>query len=101
MLRALRYGAVAVLVARAAWAQVSLTPRSFRIDTLTCKELLSFPGEQRDHLLMYFNGYLDGVHQASTWDERLTGERIERALDTCKSKPETPVLRAFADAWSR
>ncbi len=101
MLRALWYGAVAVLVTGTAWAQVNLAPRTIRLDTLTCKEALSFPAEQRDGLLIYLNGYLDGRHQASTWDERLTGERIERALDTCKSKPETPVLRAFADAWSR
>ena len=47
------------------------------------------------------NGYLDGKQHATTWDERLTAERIDRALAECKSKPETSLFRAFADAWSR
>lgn len=103
MLRALLIGLVTVLVLVAgwAWAQVNLTPRVVRIDMLTCQEFLSLSGERRDRLLIYLTGYLDGKQQATTWDERLTGERIDRALAECKSKPETPLLRAFGDAWSR
>jgi len=100
MRRALLIVLVTVLVAGWAWAQ-NLTPRVIRIDMLTCQELLSLSGEQRDRALIYFSGYLDGKQQATTWDERLTGERIDRALAECKSKPETPLLRVFADAWSR
>src|SRR5215813_10791685 len=38
---------------------------------------------------------------ATTWDERLTGERIERARAACKSTPAASVLRVFTEAWSR
>ncbi len=100
MPRALWYGALGVLVAGMAWAQ-SLTPRTVPLDTFTCKELLSLPGPRQDRLLIYLNGYFDGMRRASIWDERLTGERIERAVGDCKSKPERPVLEVFADAWSR
>ena len=92
---------VMMFVAGGAWAQMSLTPRSVRVDSLTCGELLSLPAEQRDRLLIYFNGYLDGRQQATTWDERLTGERIDRVVAQCKSKPEEAVLRVFIDEWSR
>jgi hypothetical protein len=101
MPRAFSYGVVAILVAGSAWAQVSLTPRTIRLDTLTCQDLLPLSGEQRDRLLIYLTGYLDGTHRASTYDERLAGERIDRAAAACKAKPETPLLRALADAWSR
>ena len=101
MLRALLIGLVAILVAGSAWAQLNLTPRVVRIDMLTCQDFVSLSGEQRDRLLIYLSGYLDGKQHATTWDERLTAERIDRALAECKSKPETPLLRAFADAWSR
>jgi hypothetical protein len=101
MLRALLIGLVAILVTGWASAQVDLTPRVLRIDKLACQELLSLSGEQRDRLLIYLSGYLDGKQHATTWDERLTGERIDRAVAACKSKPETPLLGAFADAWSR
>jgi len=52
-------------------------------------------------LLIYLNGYLDGTRRASTWDERLVGERIDRAIAECKLKPEAPLLRIFGDAWAR
>jgi len=101
MLKTLAFGVVAILAGGSAWAQMTVIPRTIRLDTLTCREFLSRSSEQRDHFLMYLNGYLDGARGESAWDERLSGERIDRALAECKSKPETPVLRAFADAWSR
>ena len=101
MLKTLAFAVAAILVGGLAWAQVSLVPRTIPLDTFSCRELLSLSGDQRDRLLIYLNGYLDGTRGASVWDERLTGERIDRALAECKSKPETPVLRVFADAWSR
>ena len=101
MLRALPIGLVGILVAGWAWAQASLTPRVVRIDMLMCQDFAPLSGEQRDRLLIYLSGYLDGKQDTTTWDERLTAERIDRALAECKSKPEMPLLRAFADAWSR
>jgi hypothetical protein len=101
MPRTLAYGIAALLVAGSAWAQVGLTPRTIRLDTVTCQGLLSLPAERRDQLLIYLNGYFDGGRAALTWDERQAGERIDRVIAECKSRPETPVLRAFADVWSR
>jgi len=101
MLRVLLIGFVTILTAGWAWAQVNVTPRVVRIDMLTCQELVPLSGEQRDRLLIYLSGYLDGTQHATTWDERLTGARIDRALAECKSKPEKTLLRAFTDAWSR
>jgi len=101
MRKALSCGVAAVLVATSASAQISLTPRTIRLDAMTCQELLAFPGEQRDRVLTYLNGYLDGTRRASTWDERVSGERIDRGIAACKSRPETTVLRAFTDAWSK
>ena len=91
----------AILIAAAAWAQVAPTPRVIRLDALTCGYLVSLPSDQRDRLLIYLNGYFDGTRQASTWDERLVGERIDRAIAECKLRPEAPLLRIFGDAWAR
>jgi len=101
MLRALSCGIAAVLVAGSAWAQVSLTPRNIRLDALTCQDLLSLSGDQRDRLLIYLNGYFDGGRGALTWDERQAADRIDRVFAACKSTPATSVLRVFADVWSR
>jgi hypothetical protein len=101
MLRALRYGAVAILVAGTAGAQVNLDRPVIKLNTLTCKDLVSLSREEKDRLLIYLNGYFDGIRQTLTWDARLTAERIDRALGSCQAQPETPVLRAFANAWSQ
>jgi hypothetical protein len=101
MPRTLSYGIAAMLIAGSAWAQVSLTPRTIRLDTVTCQGLLSLTGERRDQFLIYLNGYFDGGRGVLTWDERQAAERIDRVFAECKSRPEIQVLRAFADVWSR
>ena len=101
MSKALWYGLAVVLVAGPAWAQLSLTPQTIKLDALTCQELLSLPGERRDRLLIYLNGYLDSQQGTTTWEERLAGERIDRVVAACKSKPDALLLRVFTGAWSR
>jgi hypothetical protein len=90
---------LALLVAGAAGAQVRLNRPVIQLDALKCKDLVSLSREEKDRLLVYLNGYFDGIHQISTWDERLTGERIDRALATCQAQPEMLVLGAFRSAW--
>ena len=89
----------AMLVAGSAWGQIA--PRIIQLDAITCRELQALSGEQRYRFLIYLTGYLDGKQGATTWDERLTGERIERARAACKSTPAASVLRVFTEAWSR
>ena len=92
-------GLAVVLVAGSAGSQVA--PRIIQLDTITCRELQGFPGEQRDRLLIYLTGYLDSKQGATAWDEHLTGQRIDRAMAACKSSPGASVLRVFTEAWSR
>jgi hypothetical protein len=79
-------------------AQMSLTPRVLQIDQLKCAELLSPTDERRDRLLVYFNGYVDGMRRHTVWDERQVAELIDRALNYCKADPTETVLSAFTRA---
>jgi len=101
MRKILLFGLVALLAPGWAWSQASLTPRVVELDTITCQDFSSLTGEQRDRLLIYLSGYFDGKQQATTWNERMTGERIDRALAQCKAKPEAPILRVFANSWAQ
>jgi hypothetical protein len=100
---AFSFALVVMLVAGLAWAQLSPSPipRTLRLDTLTCQDLESLSGEQRDRLLIYLTGYFDGKQGTATWDELLTGQRIDRVSAACKSKPDASLLRVFNEAWSR
>ena len=87
----------AVLLPAAAAAQ--LYPDRFELHKVTCSQLLSYTGEERARLLIYFNGYQDGRSGSSVWDEKVVGGRVDRALGFCKATPSLSVLDAFARAW--
>jgi len=90
--------AAAELVPERAPAQVTLTPRVIQIDQLKCSELQSGSDQKQDRLLVYFNGYVDGVRRAKVWDERKVAELIDRALGYCKANPGETLLSAFTRA---
>jgi HdeA/HdeB family len=78
-------------------AQVTLTPRVIQIDQLKCAELQT-ASDRTDRLLVYFNGYVDGMRRHKVWDERQVGEMVERAVNYCKANPGESLLSAFTRA---
>jgi hypothetical protein len=82
-------------------AQIGVPPQVIQIDTFTCAELLAQEGDERDRLLIYINGYLDGRRQQRTWNAEVVGKRIDRALVSCKANPSAGVLDTFAKAWDQ
>lgn len=90
--------AAAELLPERAPAQVTLTPRVIQIDQVKCSELKSASDQRTDRLLLYFNGYVDGMRQNRVWDERKVGELVERAVGYCKADPNETLLSAFTRA---
>jgi hypothetical protein len=90
--------AAAELMPQRAPAQVTLTPRVIQIDQVKCSELQSGSDQKQDRLLVYFNGYVDGMRRHKVWDERQVAELIERALGYCKANPGEGLLSAFTRA---
>jgi hypothetical protein len=79
-------------------AQMTLTPRVIQIDQVKCAELQSVSSDRMDRLLVYFNGYVDGMRRHKVWDERKVGELVDRAVNYCKADPTETVLSAFTRA---
>ena len=79
-------------------AQMSLTPKVLQIDQLKCSELGSVTQETRDRLLIYFNGYIDGMRHHTVWDEVAVGAMIDRAAGYCRANPAETILSAFTRA---
>ena len=90
--------AAADLVPERVPAQVTLTPRVIQIDQLKCSELQTPPDTKQERLLIYFNGYVDGMRRQTVWDERKVGELIDRAIGYCKGNPGETLLSAFTRA---
>jgi HdeA/HdeB family protein len=79
-------------------AQVTLTPRVIQIDQVKCSELQSLSSDKMDRLMVYLNGYVDGMRRHTVWEERKVAELIDRALGYCKADPTETVLSAFTRA---
>ena len=79
-------------------AQMSLTPQVLQIDQLKCRELASVTPECRERLLIYFNGYVDGMRRHTVWDEVAVGAMIDRAVGYCGANPGETILSAFTRA---
>ncbi len=91
--------AAAELMPDRAPAQVTLTPRVIHIDQVKCsEELQTSPDQKQERLLIYFNGYVDGMRRQTVWDERKVGELIDRVMGYCKADPGETLLSAFMRA---
>ena len=81
--------------------QISITPRIVQLDRFTCADLLAREGETRYQTLIYVNGYINGLRGQKVWDEKVEGERIDRAVRECKAAPAKPLLDVVTDIWPR
>ena len=92
-------GATVLLLGGSTAAQV--TPRTIEVDKLTCADLLSTKDEARYRLLVYLNGYMNGLRGQKVWHEQTEGELIERAMKECSTAPTKAVLDVFDSLWPR
>jgi HdeA/HdeB family len=76
-------------------------PRVIDIDKLTCAELLASPSDRMDGILIYFDGFVNGMGNRTIWDERVEGEVINRVVAECKASPASLLLSVFTRAARR
>src|SRR5262249_37148907 len=93
--------AAAILPIASTSAQIAVIPGTFHVEQFTCAELLTVSSERQDRFLIYFDGYLNGMRRQTTWDERVQGELIDRAVGYCKADPNQTVLSTFIKAAPR
>jgi hypothetical protein len=78
-----------------------VTPRRIEIDKFTCSELLATKDDARFRLLVYLNGYMNGMRGQKVWNEQTEGERIDRAVKECRAAPAKTALEVFTSVWPR
>ena len=60
---------LASLVLPSSAQSIEIPPRKVEINKFTCGEFLALAsGEERDRVLIYMNGYLDGTRKTAVWD---------------------------------
>lgn len=79
---------------------IEIPPRKVEINKFTCGEFSALAtGEERDRLLIYMNGYLDGTRKTAVWDADPVGKRIDEVVRLCREDPKLTVINAFKRAW--
>jgi hypothetical protein len=91
--------AIVLLLGGSTVAQI--IPRRIEVDKFTCADLLATKDEARYRLLVYLNGYMNGLRGQKVWNEQTEGERIDRAMKECSTAPTKAVLDVFVSVWPR
>ncbi len=84
------------LCAPPAWAEEEKTPvNAIEIDKLTCKELMAGNDLERDVVIAYYHGLMDGKKKVETLDIPEASAISDEVRDYCLSNPTATVMQAF------
>jgi len=98
--RILLLGLVGGLLLPASGA-AQIFPNQLELAKFTCGRFLALDGDERDRILIYFNGYQDGKSGTKVWKDEVVGARVDRVMATCKATPTLSLMEAFSRAWKR
>jgi hypothetical protein len=82
-------------------AIAQIGPQRVELEKFTCADLLATQGDTQYRLLLYLDGYVNGLRGLKVWDAQAEGERIDRALLQCKATPSKAALDVFSSVWAR
>lgn len=78
------------------WAEEANTPvNTIEINKLTCKELMAGNDLERDVVLAYYHGLMDGKKQVEIVDIPEASAISDQVRDYCLSNPTDTVMKAF------
>ena len=60
--------------------------------------MLALPSQELDRLLIYFDGYVNGMSKPDHLGERIEGDMINRVMAECKTSPASFLLDVFTRA---
>jgi hypothetical protein len=84
------------IFASPAWAADETAPaNAIEIDKLTCKELMAGNDLERDVVIAYYHGLMDGMKKVEILDIPESSAISDEVRDYCLSNPTHTVMQAF------
>ena len=84
------------LFAAPAWAEGEGTPANMiDIDKLTCKQLMAGNDLERDVVIAYYHGLMDGKKKVDVLNIPEASAISDEVRDYCLSNPTDTVMKAF------
>jgi len=73
---------------------------TYKIDEMTCRQLLRMSGDSRDFTVIFMQGFVSGKKAELLFDAVPLTEATDKAIDICIDNPDGKMLAAFEKARS-
>ena len=71
---------------------------TYKIDEMTCRQLLKMSGDSRDFTVIFMQGFVSGKKSELVFDAVPLTEATDKAIDICIDNPNGSLLSAFEKA---
>ncbi len=92
----------ALPVGSALWAEETeeMEPlyKDYKIDEVTCREMLMMGGTSRDFTMAFMHGFMSGKKSELLFRVEPLTEATDKVLETCIDHPDETLLSAFEKA---
>ena len=68
---------------------------TYKIDEMTCRDLLRMSGDSRDFTLIFMHGFMSGKKSELVFDAVRLTEATDKVIDICIGNPDGKLLSAF------
>jgi hypothetical protein len=81
-------------------ASAQTKPTAFRINDVTCRDLLKMDGDEKDFTIVYFHGFHSGSNKIETFDAEALGAATDKVMDHCIDDPKSNLRSVFEKSRS-
>ena len=71
---------------------------TYKIDEMTCREMLKMGGDARDFTLIFMHGFMSGKKSELLFDPVPLTEATDKVIDGCIDNPNHKLLQVFEKA---
>jgi len=72
----------------------------YKIDEMTCREMLKMSGDARDFTMIFMHGFMSGKKSELLFDPVPLTEATDKVIDSCIDNPNDKLLSVFEKARS-
>ena len=75
--------------------EAEIVYKDYKIDEITCREMLKMGGSERDFTMIFMHGFMSGKKAQLVFEPGPLAEASDMVLDHCISNPDDMVMAVF------
>ena len=81
------------------WAEeAEVSYVDYKIDEMTCREMLKMGGSERDFTMIFLHGFMSGKKSELLFEPGPLADATDKVLDSCINDPNQKLLVVFESA---